>query len=271
MQNKQIEALILDWAGTVVDYGSVAPTSIFVEAFSKAFDFDISMAEARIPMGMGKWDHIHALGQLESVQSRWIAKFGQEMTNEQIDEIYHTFMPLQKAKVAEHAQPIPEVMPVINRLQNQGMKIGSCSGYPREVMEILVPAAAEYGYKPDCYICSDDISAGSRPGPWMALQNVISLAINSVSHCVKVDDSAPGIQEGINAGMWTVGVALTGNAVGLTLAEWQGLSAEEQQQLTIKAQDELLNAGAHFVINSLVQIEPILIEINNRLAVGEKP
>lgn len=62
-----IEALILDWAGTVVDFGSFAPTSIFVEAFARAYNFPVTLDEARQPMGLGKWDHIAALGRLPSV------------------------------------------------------------------------------------------------------------------------------------------------------------------------------------------------------------
>lgn len=268
---QQIEALILDWAGTVVDYGSVAPTSIFVEAFKRAFDFDISLAEARVPMGMGKWDHIQALGQLPQVQQRWMAQFGSIMNDSHIDEIYQTFMPLQQAKVAERAEPIAGVVPMLQKLQRQGIKVGSCSGYPRPVMEVLVPAAAEYGYRPDAFVSSDDLTAGSRPGPWMALQNVIELGIKSVAHCVKVDDSTPGIAEGINAGMWTVGIALTGNCVGLTLEEWQALSETEQWQKKAKAVAQLRAAGADYVIDSLAQIEPVLDDIAVRIQAGERP
>ncbi|MBT1065075.1 phosphonoacetaldehyde hydrolase [Bowmanella sp. Y26] len=266
---QQLNAVILDWAGTVVDFGSVAPTSIFVEAFARAYQFDLSLAEARIPMGMGKWDHIHTLGQLSSVRERWVAQFGQPMTDAQVDEIYRTFMPLQKAKVAERAAPIPGVLAVLEQIRERGMKIGSCSGYPREVMEALLPVAADYGYQPDCVVCSDDLAAGSRPGPWMALQNVIELGLMAVSRCVKVDDSAPGIEEGLNAGMWTVGLSLTGNAVGLTLEEWQDLDAHRQQQLKAEAQQQL--SQAHYVIDSLADILPVLDDIEQRLARGERP
>ena len=269
--NNKIEALILDWAGTVVDHGSVAPTTIFVEAFKQAFDFEISLEEARMPMGMGKWDHIKTLGDIPEVDKRWQMQFGQAMQEKDIDHIYDTFMPLQKQKVADHAAPIAGVLPVINKLQQQGLKIGSCSGYPKQVMDILQLAAAEYGYKPDACVASDELAAGSRPGPWMALENVNQLAITKVAHCVKVDDSAPGIAEGLNAGMWTVGVALSGNAVGLTEQEWQACDAQSQKSLTAKAYHELSNAGAHFVIDSLVDISPILNEINARLARGERP
>ncbi|MGB7996010.1 MAG: phosphonoacetaldehyde hydrolase, partial [Photobacterium halotolerans] len=65
--NTQVEAVIFDWAGTVVDFGSFAPTTIFVEAFKREYDFDISLAEARVPMGLGKWDHIKAVGELPDV------------------------------------------------------------------------------------------------------------------------------------------------------------------------------------------------------------
>jgi len=269
--NNKIEALILDWAGTVVDHGSVAPTTIFVEAFKQAFNFDISLAEARAPMGMGKWDHIKTLGLLPDVNKRWQTQFGQCMQTADIDHIYETFMPLQKQKVAAHAAPISGVLPVITKLQQQGLKIGSCSGYPKQVMDILQIAAAEYGYKPDACVASDELAAGSRPGPWMALENVNRLAINKVAQCVKVDDSAPGIAEGLNAGMWTVGVALSGNAVGLTDQEWQNCSLAEQSLLKEKAYQELSTAGAHFVIDSLADIVPVLNEINARLVRGERP
>ena len=104
--NNQIEALILDWAGTVVDFGSFAPTAIFVEAFAEAFDFPISLAEARVPMGLGKWDHIHTLGQLPEVAARWQARFGRPMGRSDVDFIYATFMPLQIEAVARYSAPI---------------------------------------------------------------------------------------------------------------------------------------------------------------------
>jgi beta-phosphoglucomutase-like phosphatase (HAD superfamily) len=62
-----------------------------------------------------------------------------------------------------------------------GLKLGSCSGYPRPVMEKLVPAAAAQGYAPDHWVATDDLAVGGRPGPWMALQNVITLGIENAA------------------------------------------------------------------------------------------
>ncbi len=159
-----VEALILDWAGTVVDFGSFAPTSIFVEAFARAYDFAVTLDEARQPMGLGKWDHIAALGRLPSVDARWQARFGHPMSHAEVDHLYHTFMPLQIAAVTRFAAP-SRCAAGAGGTAGQGMKIGSCSGYPRPVMEELVPAAADHGYRPDHWVATDDLKAGGRPGP----------------------------------------------------------------------------------------------------------
>jgi phosphonoacetaldehyde hydrolase len=47
----QFKAVVFDWAGTVVDFGSFAPMGVFVEAFAE-FGVEVSVAQARAPMGM---------------------------------------------------------------------------------------------------------------------------------------------------------------------------------------------------------------------------
>ena len=267
----RISALILDWAGTTVDFGSFAPTQIFVEAFRKAFDIEITLEEARVPMGLGKWQHIEALGKLPAVDSRWQAKFGRAMTAADIDAIYAAFMPLQIAKVVDFSAPIAGVVDTIATLRAKGLKIGSCSGYPRPVMEKLVPAAAAQGYAPDHWVATDDLAAGGRPGPWMALQNVIALGIDDVAHCVKVDDAAPGISEGLHAGMWSVGLAVSGNEFGATWEAYQAMSKEEIATRRERAAGKLYAAGAHYVVDTLADLPEVIADINARLAKGERP
>lgn len=267
----RINAVILDWAGTTVDFGSFAPTQIFVKAFRQAFDVEITLAEARVPMGLGKWQHIEALGKLPAVDARWQAKFGRSMVSADIDAIYAAFMPLQIAKVVDFSTPIAGVVDTIAALRTEGIKIGSCSGYPRAVMEQLVPAAASHGYTPDYWVATDDLAAGGRPGPWMALQNVIALGIDSVAHCVKVDDAAPGIEEGINAGMWSVGLAVSGNEFGATWDAYQAMSTEEIITRRECAAGKLYAVGAHYVVDSLADLLGVIADINARLAKGERP
>lgn len=267
----QMEAVIFDWAGTTVDFGSFAPTQIFVDAFKQAFGFDISLEEARGPMGLGKWQHIEALGTDPVVGSRWNAQFGRPMSHADIDHIYRTFLPLQVERVAAHADLIPGTLQTIATLRGRGMKIGSTTGYPRQVMEHLRTAAAERGYVPDNTVCADDLPAGARPGPWMALQCVLDLSVGRVGHCVKVDDTMPGIAEGINAGMWTVGLALSGSPAGLSLAEYESATAEQLSDVRERVTEAFINAGAHFVIDTIADLVPVIDEIEMRLKRGERP
>ncbi len=162
-------------------------------------------------------------------------------------------------------------MDAINAIKAQGIKVGSCSGYPKPVMDALVPAAAKYGYQPDCVVASDEIAAGSRPGPWMALKNVIELGVMNVAHCVKVDDATTGIAEGLNAGMWTVGLSVSGNEFGATFEQYQAMTQEEIQQRKQIAEDKLKAAGAHYVIETLADLPGVIEHINLRLANQEKP
>lgn len=266
-----VEAVIFDWAGTIVDFGSFAPTTIFVEAFKTEYDFDISLAEARVPMGLGKWDHIQAVGKLESVKQRWFKQFGQAMVNKDIDLIYERFIPLQKAKVVDHVTPILNAVNVVNNLKKQGVKIGSCTGYPRAVMDILIPAAAKYGYQPDCVVATDDLPHGGRPAPHMLLKNVIELGIGNVANCIKVDDSTPGIDEGHNAGMWTVGLLLSGNEAGLTAQQFQDATPEILDNARNKARQVMQKSNPHFLIDTIDDLPAIVTEIEQRLNAGERP
>ncbi len=271
LSSSPLQAVIFDWAGTIVDFGSFAPTSIFVEAFKRGYDFDITLDEAREPMGLGKWDHIQAVGRLPSVDKRWQAQFGRAMDSDDIDRIYATFMPLQKAKVADHAAPILNAIEVVDGLKQRGIKIGSCSGYPREVMDVLIPAAADYGYKPDYVVATDDLPQGGRPAPFMALKNVIELGVTNVSACIKVDDAAPGIYEGHNAGMWTVGLLLSGNEAGLTFEEYHAASEETLAIAREKARVKLSKSAPHYLIDTIADLPAVVTEIERRIAAGERP
>ena len=122
-----LQAVIFDWAGTLVDFGSLAPTQIFVEAFA-SFGITITLAQARGPMGLSKWDHIHQLLQDESIAAQWQTVFGRTPTNEDVDAIYARFMPLQIAKVGEFSAPIAGAVQTLQWLRAHGLKVGSCSG-----------------------------------------------------------------------------------------------------------------------------------------------
>jgi phosphonoacetaldehyde hydrolase len=88
---------------------------------------------------------------------------------------------------------------------------------------------------------------------------------------VKVDDTAPGLQEGINAGCWTVGVAASGNALGWSWEQWVEASEDEREHALADARQTLRVAGAHAVVDSVADLRAALAAIDARIAAGEVP
>ncbi|WP_371366677.1 phosphonoacetaldehyde hydrolase [Pseudomonas sp. QL9] len=268
-QPQQLQAAILDWAGTVVDFGSFAPTQIFVEAFAE-FGVQVSLEEARGPMGMGKWDHIRTLCDIPAIGERYRAAFGHLPTDDDVTAIYERFMPLQIEKIAEHSALIPGALEAIADLRKQGLKIGSCSGYPAVVMEKVVTLAKTNGYVADHVVATDEVPNG-RPHPAQALANVIALGIDDVAACVKVDDTWPGILEGRRAGMWTVALTCSGNALGLTWEQYKALPQEKLAQERQRIGQMFEGSRPHYLIDTIAELPAVVRDINARLARGEMP
>lgn len=264
-----LQAAILDWAGTTVDFGCLAPAGAFMEAFARS-GVEITLEQARAPMGMAKWHHIQAITRMPAVADLWASVHGAAPTDEDVNHLYDTFLPLQVAVVERHADVIPGAVGAVAALRARGLKIGSTTGYPRPVMDVVQRVAAEQGYSPDVVVCAGETPTG-RPGPSMALRCVIELSISPVEACVKIGDTVVDVEEGLNAGMWSIGVTDTGNEIGLPQAEWEALPADRRDALRRTAADRLARAGAHYVVRSLADAVPLLDLIDARLARGEKP
>ncbi|CAF1454321.1 unnamed protein product [Adineta steineri] len=265
----RLQAVILDWAGTVVDFGSFAPTRIFVEAFASV-GIEITLDEARGPMGIGKRDHINTLCNQPNISERFQRRFGRLPNDIDVNEIYKRFMPLQIAKVGEYSTLIPGTLDTITALRKAGLKIGSTSGYPKEVMEKLIPLTANAGYSPDYIVASDEVPKG-RPSPAQALANVIALGLDDVAACVKIDDTLPGIIEGHSAGMWTVGLRFSGNFLGLTWNEYSILSSERLNSERQRIDALFAPSKPHYLIDTISELPPVINDINTRLERGESP
>ncbi|MCW2271111.1 phosphonoacetaldehyde hydrolase [Pseudomonas sp. JUb96] len=266
---ERLQAVVLDWAGTVVDFGSFAPTQIFVEAFAE-FGVAVSLEEARGPMGMGKWDHIRTLCDQPQIAERYRLVFGRNPSDDDVTAIYNRFMPLQIEKIAEHSALIPGALQAIAQLREQGLKIGSCSGYPKVVMEKVVELAQRNGYVADHVVATDETPNG-RPWPAQALANVIALGIDDVAACVKVDDTWPGILEGRKAGMWTVALTCSGNALGLTYEAYKALPLDILEQERARIGRMFEGSRPHYLVDTIAELPAVIEDINTRLARGEMP
>jgi phosphonoacetaldehyde hydrolase len=264
-----LKAVVLDWAGTAVDYGSFAPTAVFIRLFESQ-NVKITAEDARSGMGLMKKDHLRTILARPAVAETWKSVHGKTATDEDIEELFSNFVPMQLEALTEYATPIPGLLDAVKEIRSNHIKVGSTTGYIRSMMDILAPEAKKKGYAPDCIVCPDEVPAG-RPYPWMCYQNAIQLGVYPMQAMVKVGDTVVDIEEGLNAGMWTVGLSLTGNLLGMNETESNSLTRDEKEAARCRIEPQLYQAGAHFVIDSIRGLPRVLGEIEYRLAHGECP
>jgi phosphonoacetaldehyde hydrolase len=265
----RVRAVILDWAGTAVDYGSFAPTAVFLRLFESR-GVTITAEDARAGMGLMKKDHLRAILARPAVTEAWRAVHGSHASAEGVESLFESFVSLQTSVLAEYADPIPGLLEVVEDLRSRGIKIGSTTGYLSAMMAVLGPEAARRGYAPDCIVCPDQVPGG-RPAPWMCYRNAMELGIYPNEAIVKVGDTLVDIEEGLNAGMWSVGLSMTGNLLGLSRRDVDALAEPERCAARARVAGQLYAAGAHEVIDGIWDLSLVLGRIEERLARGERP
>ena len=264
-----LQAVILDWAGTTQDHGVYAPAVVFIDVFHR-YGVDITMAEARAPMGLFKLDHIRAITQDPAVAARWEAVHGRPVTESDVQAMFVDFQPMQVEAMARYATLIDGTVDAVDEMKRRGYRIGSTTGFMRAAADVAMREAARQGYVPDATVCADEVPAG-RPEPWMVLRNMEILRVFPPAAVVKIGDTKIDIDEGLNAGTWTVGLARSGNYVGLTEEEFHALAPEQRRDLVVRADDMLRRQGAHYVVETIADVMPCIDDIERRLLRGERP
>lgn len=266
MELKNIKAVIFDWAGTIIDYGCIAPAQVFIEVFRKR-EVIVSMEEARMPMGLAKKDHVRELFKIDNIQKQWIAEYGRSSNESDVEEIYAELEPALAAIVGNYSKPIPGAIQLISILQDRGIKVGTTTGYVEEMMNNIIPFTSVAGLLPDAIVSSSEVSAG-RPAPWMIYLNCEIMNVYPLSQMVKIGDTVADIQEGINAGMWTIGLTKSGNEIGLSAEEVEKADPVWLMEQIAHAGKKLLNAGADYVAEGVWECLPILEEIDRKIQAG---
>jgi phosphonoacetaldehyde hydrolase len=266
----RLTAVIFDWAGTVVDHGSYAPVITLQEVFAEA-GLPITAAEARFRMGIAKRSHIASILEIPRVVGEWKRVHGSEPGEADTNRLYASFVPKQLACLARHSDVIEGVPAAVEQVRARELKVGSTTGYTRPMLDFLLAMAKAQGFSTDCSVCPEDVPGGGRPGPWMCYLNAIRLAAGPLWTMVKIGDTPSDIAEGLNAGMWTIGITRTGNEVGMTAAGWEEASGTEKADALEQAAGRLRQAGAHYLAESVADCVGILDQIDARLRAGERP
>lgn len=269
MSQSPIKAVIFDWAGTMIDFGCRAPVLALREVFAEA-GVEITEAEARADMGRAKRDHVRALLAMPRIAEAWRVRYGQASDETDVDRLHDAVEPKMREAARDCSTLIPGAAALVADLRARGVKIGSTTGYTRPMMADILPLAAEQGYAADVVVCAGETAVG-RPSPLMMWKALVELGVWPARACVKVDDAVVGISEGLEVGAWTVGFSASGNGVGLSLEALADLPADERASRVAASAQALRDAGAHYVVETVAELGPVLDDIEARIARGERP
>ena len=258
--NKQIECVIMDWAGTAVDFGCFAPVNAFIKAFGE-IDVDVTAEEVRIPMGMAKIEHIRQLLAMERVNHVFTNIHQRKWTENDVIKLNSSFEKYLFETLTDYTNPMPYVIETINALKQKHIKIGSTTGYTRAMMDVVEPAARAKGYSPDNCVTPDGLPKG-RPAPFMIFKNMIDLNVQNTDLVVKVGDTIEDVREGVNAKVWTIGTIIGSSELGLSETEICEIPETVLQAKAAAVRYKMTEAGARYVINTIKEL-PAIIEIIN--------
>ena len=256
---RTIKGVIFDWAGTTVDFGSLAPVDVFVKLFAEE-KVSVTREEVRRPMGLPKKDHLREILRQDRVSALWRGRFGADWTEEDVARLYDAFEPSLLSILGNYADPIEGVTEVAATLRGRGIRLGSTTGYTGRMMDILAPRAASKGYAPDVVVTPEEVGVG-RPAPFMCWRNAIELGIYPMADMVKVGDTLADIHEGRNAGMISVGVVIGSNEMGLSREEADALPAAAFCERAERARKRFFEAGADYVIGSMAELPGLIDRI----------
>jgi phosphonoacetaldehyde hydrolase len=259
-----VKAVVFDWAGTMIDFGCMAPVHALVEVLATE-GMTITPAQARADMGKAKLDHLRGLLANPDVAARWLASKGAHAGEDDIARLYDKLVPAMTAMAAKTARLIPGAAEAARELRALGVKIGSGTGYTREMMAQILSSAADQGYAPDMVVCAGETPSG-RPAPLMTWKALVELDAWPAQACIKVDDAPVGIEEGRLAGCWTIGLSASGNGVGLDRDAFLALAPDDRAARIAQSGQALEAAGADFIIEDISQLMPVVHEIARRIA-----
>jgi phosphonoacetaldehyde hydrolase len=266
-----IKCVILDWSGTLVDPGVLAPAIAFVEVFKK-FGIEITMKEARIPMGLRKDLHISAILDFPNVRNRYFELYGKYPTKETVNMFFEAYIPIQMQCLSTYGNIIEGTNTTLQKLKSDGIKFGLTTGFTKDMSDLLLEEVRKQGIILDSAVAGDEVENGIRPSPSMLYKNLDHLGIDRIQSVIKVDDTTSGIGEAINAGCWSVGVCRWSNYTNYNSLEQIGAtSANEINKRSKIARLTLEKSGAHYVIEDINQLPEVIKDINKKLSDGIQP
>jgi beta-phosphoglucomutase-like phosphatase (HAD superfamily) len=173
---------------------------------------------------------------------------------------------LNGAHSAEHSEATPGALDSLHSLQRKQIPCAWLDELPPAVSQSLAVALPEW-IRPSQHLATNI----PWPAPHACWQALMALNVERLDGCVLVSGEPRLLQSGLNAGLWTIGLASCGSLCGLSPAQWQALSPQERDIKRGKATVQLFGLGVHSVIDHLGELDTCLADISLRRLKGEKP
>ena len=261
-----IKACIFDLGGTIVDKYSLSPLLSLQKAYS--------LKKLYVPnkliikdMGKHKFEHIRELCNENLINTQFRIHNDRDISTIDMESIFNDFNDIQIQYMNMNLNIIPETSSIIHYLRQNDIKVGITTGFNNVQMNIAVDKLRYNHIIIDSAVSSE---FSSRPLPHMIRKNMNNLQIEDPKQVIKIDDTCVGIQEGINAGCYTVGVARW--SVNMDMFSLDTLTKEAFTEACfnhtdiinhklIESRRRLKEAGADFVIDTLDELPSIIKSI----------
>ena len=163
-----------------------------------------------------------------------------------------------------HSLITPGALEALGSLQQQGVPCAWLDELPGDLSQQLAATLPEW-------VLATAAPPKQWPAPDACWQALMALKVSCIEGCVLISGEPRLLQSGLNAGLWTIGLASCGSLCGLAPAEWQALSLQERELKRGKATLQLFSLGVHSVIDHLGELPTCLADIGLRRRKGEKP
>lgn len=165
----------------------------------------------------------------------------------------------------DHAEPTPGALDVLQGLRERGISCAWLEELPGATAQTL---ATHLGQQ----LAGGFTTDGRRwPAPDACWQALIQLGSPRLDGCVLVSGQPRLLQAGLNAGLWTIGLAASGPLCGLAPGDWDALDMPQRDRRRSQATLGLYRLGVHSVIDHLGELDSCLQDIATRRLKGEKP
>lgn len=259
----KVDAVIFDWAGTIVDFGSVAPVIALKKTFD-SFDVEVTMNQIRESMGKNKIEHIKDILSMDTSVKQWETLHNRSWDEDDVKVIYVEFEKTLLTILENETEFIVGVPEMFKQLRHQNIKVGSSTGYTRGMIDVVLNNIKDKAHQPDVVVTGSEVKNG-RPFPDMINKNMEMMNLSDPAAIINIGDTIVDIESGKNAGVYSVGVLVGSSEMGLTHEEFENLSEEEKQVKIEETKKSFIEAGADNVITHITEITKLISELE-----GEK-